>query len=78
MIGYEQVQVVGSPDVTYIAMDPLDLPWQFTVTYWRGNGRTYTHFICERCNVVVPIRYESAAEVAKHADHPCRYTELKS
>lgn len=37
-----------------------------------------THFFCETCVVVVPITLESAAEVAKHVGHHCRYTEIKA
>lgn len=37
---------------------------------------TPTHFYCLRCGVVVSITLEAAAEVAKHAGHPCRYTRV--
>jgi Fe2+ or Zn2+ uptake regulation protein len=36
-----------------------------------------THFYCLDCNVVVPISFEAAAEVARHVGHRCRYTVVK-
>lgn len=36
----------------------------------------YNAFHCHSCNVVVPITYDAAAEVAKHVNHHCQYTRI--